>query len=311
MIVNSKLIVTSYKNPDLDGVACIFAYAEFLCKQGKNTIPVIAGKPHIEAKFVLDKFNIVNFTDIENIKECIKEVILVDTSDLRTLSGYIRPNQVIEIIDHRLTDELTEFPNATINIELVGSAATLIAEKFYESNTPISTESAWLLYSAIISNTINFQSKVTTSRDKNMASWLKDKIQVLSNYINKMFMAKSNFSYLLKETIFDECAIFNINNQKIGISQLEILNASLFVKENLSKIKAILSSIKTSQSLDIIFLSLIDVEHAFNILIVLDQTSQNLIEKILKLKFKNSISKTENIIMRKEIIPLIREYLQS
>lgn len=311
MIENSKLIVTSYKNPDLDGVACIFAYAEFLCKQGKNTIPVIAGKPHIEAKFVLDKLNIVNFTDIENIKEYIKEVILVDTSDLRTLSEYISPHHIIEIIDHRLTDELTEFTNATINIELVGSAATLIAEKFYESNTPISTESAWLLYSAIISNTINFQSKVTTSRDKNMASWLKDKIQVPSNYINEMFMAKSNFSYLLKETIFDECAIFNINNQKIGISQLEILNTSLFVKENLSKIKAILSSIKTSRSLDIIFLSLIDVEHAFNILIVPDQTSQNLIEKILKLKFKNSISKTENIIMRKEIIPLIREYLQS
>lgn len=311
MTYNSKLIVTSYKNPDLDGVACMFAYTEFLYKQGKNVIPVISGKPHIEAKFVLDKFNISNFTNIENIAEDINEVILVDTSDLRTLSEYISPNQVIKIIDHRITDELTEFPNANINIELVGAAATLITEKFYYSDTSISTESAWLLYSAIISNTINFQSKVTTSRDKNMASWLKDKIQVPSNYINEMFMAKSNFSYLLKETIFDECAIFNINNQKIGISQLEILNTSLFVKENLSKIKAILSSIKTSRSLDIIFLSLIDVEHAFNILIVPDQTSQNLIEKILKLKFKNSISKTEYIIMRKEIIPLIREYLQS
>jgi inorganic pyrophosphatase/exopolyphosphatase len=187
----------------------------------------------------------------------------------------------------------------------------LIAEKFYYSDTPVSKESALLLYSAIISNTINFQSQVTTSRDQNMASWLKDKIKIPQNYINEMFKAKSNFKYLLKKTIFDECAIFNINNQKIGISQLEIVNANLFVKENITNIKAILSSIKTSKSLDIIFLSLIDLKHAFNIFIVIDQTSQNLIEKILKLQFKNSISKTEHIIMRKEIIPLIREYFQN
>lgn len=214
MIENYKLIVTSYKNPDLDGVACMFAYTEFLCKQGANAIPVIAGEPHIEAKFVLDKFNISNFTNIENISEDINEVILIDTSDLRTLSEYISPNQVIKIIDHRITDELTEFPNA------------------------------------------------------------------------------------------------NINNQKIGVSQLEMVNANLFVKENLSKIKAILSSIKTSQSLDIIFLSLIDVNEAFNVFVIIDKTSQNLIEKILQIQFKNNTYKTKHIVLRKEIIPLIREYLQ-
>ena len=71
----------------------------------------------------------------------------------------------IEVVDHRAVNEADKFQNAKIQIEMVGSAATLIAEKFLHATTSTSPESAALLYSAIISNTINFQANVTTDRD--------------------------------------------------------------------------------------------------------------------------------------------------
>ena len=188
-----KLLVTPYKNPDLDGTACAFGYAEFLRKNGKDVVAAVFGKPHREAQFVIDKFNIPALENAEEVVNNVGGIIIVDASDLRGLSDKIQPEKVVEIIDHRKIHEAEKFPNAKAQIELVGSAATLIAEKFYNNKTTISPESAELLFSAIVSNTINFQANVTTERDHKIANWLKTKFSLPDNYVHEMFSDKSQF----------------------------------------------------------------------------------------------------------------------
>lgn len=46
MTENNLILVTSYKNPDLDGTASAFSYAEFLNNTGFNSLVKIFGKPH-------------------------------------------------------------------------------------------------------------------------------------------------------------------------------------------------------------------------------------------------------------------------
>jgi nanoRNase/pAp phosphatase (c-di-AMP/oligoRNAs hydrolase) len=58
------------------------------------------------------------------------------------------------VIDHRKFHHADEFINAKQNIELVGSASTLIAEKFSQNSITPSREVAVCLYAAIVSNTI-------------------------------------------------------------------------------------------------------------------------------------------------------------
>ena len=123
-----KILVTSYKNPDLDGVACTYAYTEFLYATCKDVLGAISGSPHMEAQFVLDKFNIPSLENAEKIINAIEQIILVDTSDIKSLSDQIQSHKVIEIIDHRKVNEANKFPNAKIQIDLVGAASTLIAE---------------------------------------------------------------------------------------------------------------------------------------------------------------------------------------
>ncbi|PIN74958.1 hypothetical protein COV18_05495, partial [Candidatus Woesearchaeota archaeon CG10_big_fil_rev_8_21_14_0_10_37_12] len=233
----NNLLVTAYESPDLDGAACAFAYAELLNKQGKSAVAGVFGNPHREAQFVMETFNISNLTKGDSIISDNTPVILVDASDLRGISKKINPEQVIEIIDHRKIHEGDKFPNAKIQIELVGSAATLIAEKFNKANVEPSEDSAALLYSAIISNTINFQANVTTIRDKEMAEWLITKINLPNNYIHEMFVDKSKFRKSLKETIDDDFATFNFNNTELGIGQLEIIDVDEFVEKEKTQIK--------------------------------------------------------------------------
>ncbi|EKD43578.1 MAG: hypothetical protein ACD_72C00217G0007 [uncultured bacterium] len=305
-----KTLITSYNNPDVDGVSCAFAYAELLQKQGLDAVAGIFGTLHPEAQFVLDKFNIGKIADAELLLVDYPNVILVDASDPNDLTKSIEPNQVIEIIDHRKLHYADKFINANTQIEQVGSCATLIAEKFFNENIPISKESAVLLYSAIISNTINFKNSVTTNRDKIMADWLKQQLDLPENYIHEMFAHKSIFIKSIKETILSDLKFQTFNNHRISIGQMEIVNAEKCIKDNLEEIQKALFEIKEEESLDYIILSLIDLNLAKNLFVVIDDKTKDLLEKTLHIEFDNQIAQTDYIIMRKELNPKIKEELE-
>ncbi len=303
-----KILVTGYENSDLDGTACTFAYAEFLQKTGKNASAAVFGKPHREAQFVLKKFSITSLKNAEKIINNVDGIILVDASDLRGISEKINPEKVIEIIDHRKIHEAHRFPNAKVQVELVGSAATLIAEKFHTKNIPISKESAALLFSAIVSNTINFQANVTTDRDHKMANWLKNKLYLPENYVHEMFADKSKLES--SWGFINDLATFHFNNYDLGAAQLEIINVDKFITKNLSAIKRMLQKTKQEKSLNLIFLTCIDLEKASNTLVAIDEETQKVLERALRVKFEKGVAKRDGILMRKEIIPLVKDLLE-
>ncbi len=296
-----KILVTCREMPDLDGAACAYAYAEFLNKIGKESVAGLIGKMHKEAAYVFIRFKI---KPPEDASKYIKEkVVLVDSSELAGVAPMINPKRVIEIIDHRKSNEIDKFPNAKAQIELVGSAATLIAEKFYKKKIDISNESAALLYSAIVSNTINFNG-IVTDKDKKMAEWLLKKLTLPKNYVHDMFVYKSNFDTSLKDAMKNDTKNYFFN-KSIRICQLEIVNADEFIDKNEKEIKKILSELKGD--MDFIFLTVIDVEKGYNIFVTVDKESQVVFEKSIGVKFSNGIAKNNKVIMRKEIIPLIKE----
>lgn len=77
-----------------------------------------------------------------------------------------------------------------------------------------------------------------------------------------------------------------------------------------SEILRELTEIKKEKSLDFIFLSLIDLEDSYNIFVVNDSDTQNLFGKIFNLDFKSNFAQKCGLIMRKEIVPLIKESLE-
>jgi inorganic pyrophosphatase/exopolyphosphatase len=305
-----KTLVTTYTNPDIDGTACSYAYAEFLTKHKEDATAAVFGKPLREVDFVLKTFNIPNQKNADNIITKVQEIILVDTSSVKGLSPKIELSKVKEVIDHREVTEAHAFKNAKIQIELVGSAATLIAEKFHKSKTLISKESAALLFSAIISNTVNFQAKVTTQRDKNMAKWLKTQFTCPEYFVRNMFADKSQLSSL-KNACQEELKEFEVNKTKIGISQLELVGVEEFVNKNKNELIKIIKDLQKEKAIENIFLTCVDIEKAYNVLLATEKTTQRFLEKAMQVKFTHDIAKTNKIFMRKEIVPLLKEVIES
>lgn len=304
--MKNQTLVTTYTNPDLDGVACAIAYAEFLQKRNRKAIAAFFGVVHREARFALKTFAVPQPEHAEKILLKNPSITLVDASDTRGISEKINPVNVIEIIDHRKRNEADKFPNATVHIELVGAAATMIAEKFLHEHISISPTSAALLYSAIVSNTVNFQADVTTDRDKKMARWLLTFFSLPKNYVHEMFMAKSVFEESLIDTIRNDFATFVLNGITIGIGQLEMMNGENFVNGERNDLEVILKKMKAEKKLNTAFLSVIDVEKRGNTFLAIDALSKKLLTEILGVRFSKNIAQKDGIIMRKTIVPLLQ-----
>jgi manganese-dependent inorganic pyrophosphatase len=305
-----KTLVTCYVNPDLDGVAGATAYAEFLNKKDGNTVVGIIGEPHDEVKYILDRFKIPYPMSIPNADD-FEKVILVDASDLIGLEEKIAPEKVIEIIDHRKINEADKFVNAKAQIELVGAAATLVAEKFIENEVEISKESAILLLGAIISNTLNFKGTVTTDRDRKAAEYLNKVARLDDNFWKELFTAKSDLSgSKLAERMRGDFAWFVIGKKKVGIAQIEIIGAEKLVTERGDEIVRELESIKLEMGLDLVFQTTIGLDENMNVFVTGDAETRAILEKVLNVKFNGNIAKPTGLIMRKQIVPLLKGELE-
>lgn len=299
------VVVTCYTNPDLDGFACAIAYAEFLNKFGTAAGFKTFGQPNIEARYLMKQFGF-DYPKQADITVSSR-IVLVDSSELRDLDKIVKPENVVEVIDHRKVNDAALFVNAKIQIEVVGAAATLIAEKFHAHCMDISVSSATLLYGAIVSNTLNFRANVTTERDVSMARWLESKLNLPENFIHEMFRAKSDMSgEKLSERIDGDLASFHLGGKKISIAQLEIIGVRELVRERESEILSILRNFKLQTGLHGIFLSAIDLEEKFNAFVTDEEETKRLLEKTLGVSFEGNVAIRDGFIMRKEIVPLLK-----
>ena len=294
------LLITGYENPDVDVVACAYGYAELLTRQGKKARAALFGTPQSEAEFALNYFKI-SLPNGEKLYKNSDSVILVDTSHLNDVPESIPIEKIIEIIDHRTLNDAEKFPNAKCQIEAVGSCATLVAERFKKENIDPSEIAAGMLYSAIVSNTVNFMAGTTTERDKGMAEWLFARVHLPETHIHDMFAYKSNFTKPIKEILLDDATTRKVGGKTINILQLEIINAEQLVREHEEELKRIIREIKKEDGTDIVFMTCIDIEKGFNIFLTEEKEIQRLLENMLDIKFENGLARREGVIMRKEI----------
>ena len=305
----NKRIVTSYEEPDLDGVSSAYAYSEYLNKIEIESDYYIKGTPKKEVGIVCDLFDI-NLAGCQEISK-EQEVVLVDTNNLEEVP-YIKPEQIVEIIDHHSKNKSSdECKNAKIHIERLGAVATLIAEKFKSDNVKISRESAILLYYGIISNSINLKASITDQRDIDMTGWLEEQCnEITKEKIAEIFTLKSKVedSELRKE--MEAEVVIDYAGKKLTVAQLEIANMEEFLNQKEEKVVEVLNQIKQEKGLDYIFINCIDILNGFNIILTIDHDTIEFLERKLGYSFENNRCKFDRVLQRKDITKAIRETLK-
>ena len=303
-----KILLTAKINPDLDGLATAYAYQKLLAKQGKDAEAVIYGRPHVEAEYVIDRFVITDI--LYRSKEKYKSFILCDASSLIGLPHIIRPEDVIEVIDHRESDATKDFPDAILHIEFVGAAATLIVEKYIAMKESIDNASAVLLYGAIFSNTLNLKGSVTTTRDRDAVTWLEKQMKIPADYISEMFRIKTlEIEKSFRETFVNDSKEFPIKGFRIGISQLELSNSDKIILEYKGEIFSLLKELQKEHALSFNFLSIVDMEKGNNFFITDDPQMQKILEDVLSVIFTDNIATYGELILRKQLVPLLKKNL--
>lgn len=89
-----------------------------------------------------------------------------------------------------------------------------------------------------------------------------------------------------------------------------MIGAKKLLDERSSEIIQALDKIKKDMNLDYVFQNTIELEGIKNFFVAQDPDTQKLLEKVLSVQFFNMIAERPNLIMRKQIIPLLKEELE-
>ena len=261
---------------------------------------------------MLSTFAIPSPGDGTNVVTEMPEVILVDVSDPNEINEVFSPALVVEIIDHRAIHFAKNFPNAKkVQIELVGSCATLVAERLQAAEHTPSRNAARLLYGAIVSNTVNFQSANTTERDHAMAAWLRPLAELPKNFVRDMFVAKSNLAGdELRKALIGDYILKEFGGKCIGIFQLEVVNVDALLDERVGEIEHLMREMNEKERFDYVMLNGVDTLAGTCTLLVFDDTSRELAERALGRSFVGNRSRLERIEIRKQLTVKLRAYLE-
>ncbi|MCU0092863.1 DHH family phosphoesterase [Pseudomonas koreensis] len=161
-----KVITSGSAYLDIDAYACCIAYAELLNLQGIPARAVSSAKPNASvSKTVLGWGAVLqDYHPTSN-----DEFVLVDVSDYHHFDPLVALDRVVEVIDHHPGFEKywAQTLGANADIRPIGAAATQIFQRWKAAKllSRISEQSAALLATAILDNTLNFTGQMTTTAD--------------------------------------------------------------------------------------------------------------------------------------------------
>lgn len=190
----------------------------------------------------------------------------------------------------------------TYEIEEIGAAATLVADRFRKNNIPISRNSAILLYYGIMSNSFALKSSNTSQRDIEVAKWLEEQCNEISKEkIEEIFRAKSVFKSSLKDEVEAEIPL-ECGDIRMTVGQLEIVDAEKFIEKNKEELMAVCNYLIDRFKYDCLIINIIDTIDGYSILFSPNENTDKFIKDKFGYEIKNNICKNSKLVQRKEII---------
>lgn len=300
--MNTIIITAGEKYNDIDALACSVAYSNLLKLQGISNEVVLTGPLNESVPKSVREFGYKISTVLTGIANDYNYV-LVDISDHTNMSAFVPAERVIEVYDHRwgFEDYWKKLPNVKTVIDPVGSCATLIWEKYKELGlqNKIDTISAKLLYTAIISNTLNLRAQITNERDIAAAKELKVYSKLPENW-TEVYFDEVTASILADpvNAINNDTKVGPINGVDFYIMQIELWDSNEFIARHGSLIQQLLKEAPCEHA----FLTSPSISEGKNYILTLSDKVKTLLTKRINATFTENLGTTDKLWLRKEII---------
>jgi len=239
-----------------------------------------------------------------------KKFILVDHSSFVQSIENLKHAEVIEIIDHHHIGDIQTNSPIYYRNERLGSTCSIIYKLFKENNIKPSKGTAGMMLSAIISDTLNFQSKTTTNLDKEYAAELAKICKVnIKDYAKELLSASVNLDKAdLKELISRDLKEYKMNNYKVEVSQTNYVDMGVITKR-LNEIKEEVRKYQETKKLDLMIMMFTNVNGNGTFFVAYGPKKDALFD-IIKDKFDNHTGSDKDIMSRKQqLIPMLSNIL--
>lgn len=290
VMMNSDKIITFNENDELND------FIDMANKTKYSYFPVINNK---------DKcLGIIKLADIS--MKTRKQVILVDHNEYEQSVDGLNEADIIEIVDHHKIGSIGTSAPINFRNMPVGSTNTIIYKIYKENHINIPKSMAGLMLSGILSDTLLLTSPTTTEIDKEVVEALSKLAKVdYKEYGLKMFEAGSSFKDKdIEEIFYTDFKNFNIQNKKIGISQISTVNVNGILNNKNDYIELI-NNMNKRNGYDIVALFVTDIVNNGSYIFYNDSAY-----KIINECF-NNVEQGKflpNIVSRKkQIVPLIMD----
>jgi len=239
------ILVMGHMNPDTDSIISAIAVADLLSKRGMEAKAVAQGEVTPESAFVLGKFGLTAPEVVTSVAG--QKLWLVDTTDGAQLPADIKDAEVVGVTDHHKLGDVTTSNPLEMWVWPVGCCGTVIKAMYDFYGIEVPKGIAGGLLCAILSDTVMFKSVTTTPADKKAVAELAAIAGVADTTTvgMDMFKVKSAVDGASMESlVFRDYKDFDMNGNKVGIGQLEVIDLSMLdaVKEGLfaeiQKVKA-------------------------------------------------------------------------
>ena len=304
-----SILVFGHKNPDTDTICSAIAYAELKNKLGKDVKAARLGEINEETKYALNYFKVEKPELVENVAG--KEIILVDHNERTQTAEGFEEAKVLELIDHHRISNFNVDEPLYARLEPVGCTATIILKLFKENNLVPSKETAGLMLSAIISDTLLFKSPTCTQCDAKAGKELAEIAGVdLKEYGLEMLKAGTALGDKSEAELLNmDMKIFEIDGEKIGVAQVNTVNEAE-VLERKEKLLAEIDNIIAKEGLKFFMLAITNILTNDSTALV-SGNGNDVIEKAFGEKVDSNLVTLKGVVSRKkQIIPPLTKAIQ-
>ena len=304
-----SILVFGHKNPDTDTICSAIAYVELKNKLGKDVKAVRLGEVNEETKYALNYFKVEKPELVENVAG--REIILVDHNERTQTADGFEEAKVLELIDHHRISNFNVDEPLYARVEPVGCTATIILKLFKENGLTPSKETAGLMLSAIISDTLLFKSPTCTQCDAKAGKELAEIAGVdLKEYGLEMLKAGTALGDKSEAELLNmDMKIFEIDGAKIGVAQVNTVNEAE-VLERKEKLLAEIDNIIAKEGLKFFMLAITNILTNDSAALI-SGDGNDVVEKAFGEKVDSNLVTLKGVVSRKkQIIPPLTKAIQ-
>ena len=304
-----SILVFGHKNPDTDTICSAIAYAELKNKLGKDVKAARLGEVNEETKYALNYFKVEKPELVENVAG--REIILVDHNERTQTADGFEEAKVLELIDHHRISNFNVDEPLYARVEPVGCTATIILKLFKENGLTPSKETAGLMLSAIISDTLLFKSPTCTQCDAKAGKELAEIAGVdLKEYGLEMLKAGTALGDKSEAELLNmDMKIFEIDGTKIGVAQVNTVNEAE-VLERKEKLLAEIDNIIAKEGLKFFMLAITNILTNDSAALI-SGDGNDVVEKAFGEKVDSNLVTLKGVVSRKkQIIPPLTKAIQ-